>query len=342
MTSTVPVCVLNDTRIDRHHGCQRVMDAIEHLLQANGCKVIARNPAHQDWEKNAEFLQALAKTRLIVVNGEGTLHHDRPAGHTLLKIGQWARKHGIPVALVNAGWEANSAQMAGLLADFSLVAVRDAASAAEVQSHGQPCRVVPDLSVYDSVQLAAATQTGNGPVLFADSVNRFTALALERSRQATRSETLAIVYADSGLSGYLRFLRQGIARADLSHPQQLTALLAMRHRIARHGSADTQRFLQRLAQSSLLVSGRFHACTLALATGTPFIAVPSNTRKIAALVADVGLAPWRADSPLDAATILKAQQHGWSDAEKQAISAYLERARSQADQLFRDIRNLVP
>ena len=342
MTATaLPVCVLNDTRIDRHHGCQRVMNAIEHLLEANGCEVIARNPAHQDWEKNPDFMQALAKARLIVVNGEGTIHHDRPAGLTLLKIGRWAHNKGIPVALVNAGWEANSAEMASLLKDFSLVAVRDAASAAELSSHGQPSGVVPDLSVYASVQLAAATG-GNGTILFADSVNRFTALALERSRQATHGETLAIVYPASGFSGYLRFIREGIARADVNHPRQLLELLAMRHRIGRRGSADTEQFLQTLAKASLLVSGRFHACTLALATGTPFIAVPSNTQKIAALVADAGLEPWRAASPLDSATILKAQQRGWSEAEKQSIAAYLERARSQADQLFRDIRNLAP
>jgi hypothetical protein len=129
-----------------------------------------------------------------------TIHHDRPAGHTLLKIGRWARNNGIPVALVNAGWEANSAEMAKLLSDFSLVAVRDAASAAELHSQGQPCRIVPDLSVYESVQLATATG-GNGPILFADSVNRFTALALELARQATHGETLSIVYPASGFSG---------------------------------------------------------------------------------------------------------------------------------------------
>lgn len=339
MNRAVPVCLLNDTRIDRHHGCQRVMGAIERLLENHGCRVIARNPAHQDWSANPTFMQALQGARLVVVNGEGTIHHNRAAGRTLLDIGQWARQRGIPVALINAGWEANSAEMVALLADFALVAVRDAASAAEIENHGQQCRVVPDLSLYDSVP--DADPLGRGPVLFSDSVNRLTALALERSRRKTGGKTLSIVYPEAGLKGRLQFLRQGIAREDVNHPARLLSLLAMRHRISAHSSADTKRFLQELVGASLLVSGRFHACTLALATRTPFVAVPSNTQKIASLVADAGLEPWRAECGLDRRAIEEARRHGWTPAESASIEAYLVSARHQAEQLFRDIRSLV-
>lgn len=339
MNLPVPVCVLNDTRIDRHHGCERVMQAVEHLLASNGCSVIASNPAHQDWEANPAFMQALPRARLVVVNGEGTIHHDRPAGHTLLKIGQWASAHGTPVALVNAGWEANSAELAGLLNNFSLVAVRDAASAAELATHGQRARVVPDLSLFAGAP--AGSNSPSGAVLFTDSVNRFTALQLEHSRQATGGQTVSIVFPAKGLGGYLRFMRGAVARPDLKKPRQLFALLAMRQRMASHGSASTALFLQQLAQASLLVSGRFHACTLALATGTPFVAVPSNTGKIASLVADAGLETWRAETDLSTGAILKARKHGWSAAERKNIDVYLAHARDQAAQLFRDIRGLA-
>lgn len=339
MNHTVPVAVLNDTRIDRHHGCERVMQALDHLLQTNGCEVVARCPAHRNWEHDAAFLQGLERAQLIVVNGEGTLHHDRPAARQLLNIGRWAHARGLPAVLVNAGWEANSPELSAMLDDFALVAVRDSASAAELATHDRPSRVVPDLSLYAGN--AGIPSGQRGAMLFTDSVNRFTALDLEACRQAVGGQTLSIVFPEGGPMGYLAFLRAGIAKSDLPKPQVLLRLLAMRHRLATQANRHTDHFLKALAQGSLLVSGRFHACTLALTTGTPFVAVPSNTGKIAALVADAGLESWRAETDLTTGAILKARELGWSAAERKNIDIHLAHARDQATQLFRDIRSLA-
>jgi polysaccharide pyruvyl transferase WcaK-like protein len=338
MSTPIPVAILNDTRVDRHHGCERVMQAIETLLAKHGMEVAASCPAHVDWTSDAAFVSALDKVRLVIVNGEGTLHHDRPAGRKLLEIGAYARARGVPAVLLNAGWESNSPELVAMLKDFALVSVRDSASAHELRSAGQACRVVPDLSLYESVASPPVTRTG---IAFTDSVDRFKAVALEDCRREVDGETLSILFPARGAAGYLRFVRQGFASRDAMRPAQLLRIVRMRHRLSRHGFTRTELFLQAVGRFRLLVSGRFHACTLALIAGTPFVTVPSNTGKIAALIADAGLEPWRASTPLDARSITAASATGWTAREHEAIAAYVERAHDAAEQLFRDLRALA-
>jgi polysaccharide pyruvyl transferase WcaK-like protein len=334
-----PVCILNDTRVDRHHGCERVMSAIETLVSRNGMQVIGSCPAHADWRERPEFLRAMEAARLVIVNGEGTIHHDRPAGRRLLEIGARARAAGIPAVLVNAGWEANGPELLAMLKDFALVSLRDSASAEAVRASGQDCRVVPDLSLYGSAP--QATGPARERIVFTDSVDRFKAVDLERCRREVGGDTLSIVFPPPGAAGYLRFLRQGFAARDALTPARLMRIVRLRHRLCRNSYTRTEPFLSALGRYRLLVSGRFHACTLALITGTPFVSVPSNTGKIATLVRDAGLQPWRASTRLDARSIAEASAAGWSAQEREAIEGHVTRARADAERLFQDIRGLA-
>lgn len=340
MSTRIPVCMLNDTRVDRHHGCERVMNAIGALATANGMEVLATSPAHSDWTRNGAFLRALERSRLIIVNGEGTLHHDRSAARKLLEIGRFARVYGKPVALVNAGWEANSPDFLRMLEDFDLLSMRDAASARAVRAGGLSCRVVPDLSLYGPAP--AGSQRGSGERLgFTDSVDRFKAVELDACRRRMGGDFVSIVFPAPGPLGHLRFVRQGFGVRDVRTPATLLRISAMRHRLARSSFRETERFLASLAGYRLLVSGRFHVCTLALITGTPFIAVPSNTGKIAALIADAGLQPWRASASLDERGIGEAHAAGWTAQEREAIASHVYAARAGAEKLFRDMRSLA-
>jgi hypothetical protein len=329
--------LLNDTRVDLHHGCNRVVEAILKLLEKNGIDLIASHPAHSDWSADGAFLAAMERAQLIVVNGEGTIHHNSQTGRWLLRAGAFAKARGIPAVLVNCGWEANGPEMVAMLDDFALISFRDHQSAAVMQ--GRPCRVVPDLSLYPVGDVPLQHRT-NG-IGFTDSVDRFKALALDHCREIAGGQTVSIIYSRAGPAGYLRFMRAGVSlRRDLS-PMVFSRFLTMRHRLWRAGSADTEAFLSRLAALKLLVSGRFHACTLALVTETPFVALPSNTGKIDGLIADAGLEPWRGDISLEPEQLHAAATRGWSPAERQALREYRCAAQSQAEALFCDMRALI-
>jgi hypothetical protein len=152
---------------------------------------------------------------------------------------------------------------------------------------------------------------------------------------------LSIVYPIEGWLGYLRFLREGFAGSDLFAPGQLGAILRARHGLWRASSRRTGDFLASLAGSGFVVSGRFHACTMALLTRTPFAGIASNTPKIQSLVEDVGLEPWRAGIDLAPAAVADAAGHGWTNTESAAIGDYLRAARQGCERFFRELKGLA-
>jgi len=330
--------VFNDTRGERHHGCARVMTAIEALLGGIGVRRIVGVASHHDWRTDGEVLGSLAAARLVVVNGEGTLHHDAPAAAPLLAVAGEAHRLGIPSALVNSVWQDNGPAAAAALREFTLVAARDRRSAAQMRAAGVDCRVVPDLSLWQPVAATAGTRRGVG---FTDSVGRVQAGALVRARRRSGGAVVPIQRPEPGLVGAWRFLRGYLGRDDLRDPRAGASRSVDRWRQLASSSASVDQYLARLAGLELLVAGRFHACTLALAVGTPFVALPSNSHKIEALVEDAGLASWRVLVEPTAEAIAEARVAGWSAAERAALDAYLAQAHSGADELFRDIGKLL-
>lgn len=332
------VVVVNDTRVDRHHGCSRVMSALETLISRIGGEVAYRLPAHADWSVDGNFDSQLANSRLMVINGEGTLHHDRPAGKRLLLAAAHARSMGVPVALVNAGWEANGVELTALLDNVDLLAVRDSQSADELHRAGRACRVVPDLSLYAPAAEPTGVRRGVG---YTDSVNPSMSVMLDRSRRERGGVPVAIQYSLPGGAARLWFLREAVSRGDLRFPLRMARLLRARAAQLRAQVGTTEEFIGRLGALELLVSGRFHACTLSLLAGTPFVAVPSNTGKIAALVRDAGLQAWRAHALLDEKSLASARREGWLPYERESVGDYIASARQGADALFSDIGRLV-
>jgi len=315
------------------------MGVIEHLLAAHGMKAVAFWPAHADWRNDPAFDGALAQARLVIVNGEGTVHHDRPAGRCLMEIGAAARARGIPAALINAGWEENGPELTAMLADFALVSARDSQGAAAMGPGPADLRVVPDLSLC-SVPAAPRASGPRDGIGFTDNVDRMKSLELDRLRRACGGRVVSIHQGGDG--GYLGFLRDGISmREDLKVPRRALGILRLRHLLWAGRTTDTAAFRDGLARLRLLVSGRFHACTLSLALGTPFVAQASNTGKIAALARDAGLDEWRTSSRLTPDEIARAADRGWSKTEERNRAAYVADARARAETLFADLRRLA-
>jgi polysaccharide pyruvyl transferase WcaK-like protein len=313
------------------------MAAINVLADKNGMAVIGSSPAHADWRKDSEFLALLDTASLVLVNGEGTIHHDRPAARTLLEVGAHARRQGIPAALINCGWESNSAELTDLLSDFALVAVRDSASAHELRRSGVECTIVPDLSLYLDAPLLAERRDGIG---FTGSVLRDVALELDQLRRRLGGVSMPIQFSDPGLVGTWRFFREYLARRDIGDPKRILALISSRHVQYRSQTRSEDGYIAALSGVKLLVTGRFHACTLALLAETPFLAAGTNSSKILSLVADAGLADWRAGKRLTREAVEGACRKGWSGQELSNVRRFVASARDGANALFARIQAL--
>jgi polysaccharide pyruvyl transferase WcaK-like protein len=155
------VVLVNDTTTQMHHGCELVMKQIRNMLALRDIKVIATSEEGTDWRKDSRFLAAVKKCDGIIVNGEGTIHHNRPAGRMLLEVSELAQKHNVPIFLINTTYQENPAEFKQYLDKFDGIFVREGDSAADLKTIAVSSVVVPDLTLsYDYA--AQHSRTGIG------------------------------------------------------------------------------------------------------------------------------------------------------------------------------------
>ena len=128
------VVLVNDTSLfNTHFGCQLVGQTMREQCARVGLNIISSLPLQFDRKLAKPWLQ---KADLVIINGEGSMHHGR---HTdLLNLANC-----FPCALVNCVYQENGNHPS--LKNFLYVSARESLSANEIHSHGVACEVVPDL-----------------------------------------------------------------------------------------------------------------------------------------------------------------------------------------------------
>lgn len=103
---------------------------------------------------------------ILVVNGEGSMHHDSVTCRKKLLEIELALDAGKAVYLMNTVWQDNSPEAARILDRCERVTVREQLSRKELSRIGVECDVALDQSFFLPVDEAApATDFSNGPVL---------------------------------------------------------------------------------------------------------------------------------------------------------------------------------
>ena len=329
--------IINDTRVDQHHGCTRVMRAILELGSANGVDIVGTAPAHSDWRANKAFTEAFERADIVIVNGEGTIHHSRPAAIPLLAAGARAKELGKRSVLLNFSWFENDAAIERALRDFDLVSARESMSQEAIRQIRPDCWLVPDLSLCGPV----ADGIEREAIGFGDSVNAADSMALDRLRERFNGRFAPIITPKHGVGGALGLARFFLADHGADDPRPYRFRIAQTSAHVRERVGDSDSFLSLLASFRLLVTGRFHGVTLALCAGTPVLAVSSNTPKIEAVLGDAGLAHWRVTRPQDIDEQLIEKAAIWHQDERENAGRYVASAYERAQQLFRDIASLA-
>ena len=314
------VAIFNDTAGDRHFGCMGVMSAIDGMVASRGSRVVFRHRTGEEWQDDPAARQAIRDADLVIVNGEGSIHHSRPRARDLAAIGPACREAGTRAALINATLEENDHAILHDLATFETIWVRESASAAELARHGIAYRICPDLTLSLPERTRSGRRAGQ---LFFDSVTGSAKPALARWA-AGQSQPLLV------MKRHPRWKRMlGIS------PRRLRAMQgkALPEPRASWRCADQDDFRRIAAGAAGITTGRFHALCYAILERTPFLAVRSNTAKIEATLADAGLGSarlleasgeWRAPPPFDADEV-------------GAIELYLQRARAARDRMAYDL-----
>ncbi|MQY41758.1 hypothetical protein GG681_03840 [Epibacterium sp. SM1969] len=327
MTTAV---ILNDTRADFHHGCSRVMSVLEQGLAAQGLTVTARSPLRHKWWEDCAFLHHLAQADRVVINGEGTLHHGRPAGLDLLKVVRHEACRA-PVYLVNALYQENPQDWHSHLQDFAGIWVRDSRSADELAASGVHCNgVLPDLTLCGGA-LPDLPSKRSGTIV-GDSVDHNVSKALRALAQqldAAFIPSLSHLKKPKGRNFFSRFLREYyISRYEHRAQREFPPLYLSR---------TAEDYADRLSYAELHVTGRFHGVCFSLLTQTPFVTLQSNSWKIETLLADLGLSTTRLVPAQDLQDALATTDWAFSPAELDNIRSTLVVAQENAARMFETI-----
>lgn len=328
----VKVVILNDTSIERHHGCTRVMRLLQEGLVRHGFTVSARSPVRHDWRRDAAIRAAMEDAALIVINGEGTLHHGKSAAADLLSVTDVAGD--TPVALINTLYQDNPPDWSKWLNKMAYVSTRDSRSADQVEMcTGRRPFVVPDLSLSARV----APQPTIDKIIYGDSIKEEVARQLADLARSERAPLVPSVSAYKGMRNgdgfFARLRRRRMIARHLRRVKAVNPTLEL--------CASEDAYANRVASAGLYVTGRYHGTCYAMAAGIPFVAVKSNSWKIEALIADAGLAQWRVTAAQGLLGRLARQDLAYRDHERAALDKFLDDAAASAEAMFSNLRALV-
>jgi len=328
--------LLNDTRNDKHWGCLTVIDAIEENCKSNGIDLIASSPVGHDWENDPAFMSALTAADFVLVNGEGTIHSNRPAGYRLLRAGPVAKSLNKKSALINMTWQNNGPEFEALAREFDIISVRESESAKLLQSAQITCRIIPDLAM----TLKHNVNTDRQGIGFTDNVLGASAFQIYKKMWEFEAELIPMFYGKSGWDGFVFFLRRFITKSDLMKPRKIAFAIKAARADMRQQRANMSEFVNAVSEKSLIVTGRFHMMIYALATQTPFLVLNSNTHKNEATLRDSGLDMGRLVSidQINADKLAWAGQ--WHAGEQQRLKTFLQDSQNNLSRLFDDIKSL--
>lgn len=270
----VRAILINATDALGHHGCTLVNRQLESLASGAGIEFVARLPLSADWSRIAP-----RNFDCVIVNGEGTLHSDSKGARQIAKIPSWAHRYGVPTFLINSIYESNSPEILAGIRKFDKIWVRDDFSQKALSAFGVNSDYVPDLTLSWE-----CTHCGNKQdrVVVQDSTIKTTRDALYCLSTNINSEYVPILGRPSHDVAGGNFRR----RVKFFVKRNLYFLLkdvAERQRY-KNAVSDFDEFIANLRRTSFLVTGRFHGVTIAACLRIPFIAVSSNSHKMAALL----------------------------------------------------------
>ena len=267
--------LINDTRSDLHIGCELVVGNLISALLKVGIKVSQSVSRRNLFDQNQNFSTKIAKADLVIINGEGTLHHDKPAAIQLCKIAKLAKSFSKPVHLINAHWSCN-VKCREYLFYFDTIFARDSYSYQEIKSQHPSGEV---FLCYDLIFLTPSPihndhQSASRSPLVTDSVFRDT------------SENL-LKYAIE--NKYVFYPFGASFRRTLRKNWKLKIQYWIHYGTLKRNFQFYEGFKSVLSGSSYLITGRYHAACLALLHRIPFVGITSNTNKLESLCSDFGL-----------------------------------------------------
>jgi hypothetical protein len=280
--------VVNDTRYDNHHGGWRVMANLHLGMERRGWQCSGSLPVSAQVQHLKKHSKAISESNLILVNGEGSLHHNSRNAMRLFEIMNQLRKQG-PVVLLNALWQDNDPeQWRPLLSDLSAVYTRDRRSQSQLEAIGINAAYAPDLTFYNYPDYSGSQRSR---YMITDSVLKKwdeTAYAICQRDPECEFRTLL-----TRRPNFSRGSRDWGRQLKFSlYPyifERFGSHVPPRYRVVAKATNNSEQFLQSLAAYRGICAARYHALCFAIQQQVPMLFVSSNSHKSEALIEEIGL-----------------------------------------------------
>ncbi len=341
------VLLINDTSNNHHHGCEIVMSNFENLLNKHHFKISNRVKNGFDWHKKIHFLNNLENIDIVIVNGEGSIHHNQKIGYDMIKIAKYAKKYNKPAVLINCTYESNSHDYKKYLEFFDIISVRESRSYKELKKIDVNSLIVPDLCFYFDLLKDNYYKRSNKIILSDSNILEITKKLFICSKKNNNYVYIPILTNGMNfikndfflLKKIKYYIKKNLFKFFKFEPNN-------NDKNRYYGVGSFYDYLEILKKNNFLISGRFHSTCFAIITKTPFLAIKSNTFKIESLIEDVQLNKERLielsyltkNEMYDKSNFIK---YKFSDQELNNIDKYILSSKNKIENLFINIKKLV-
>jgi hypothetical protein len=327
--------LLNDTSYENHHGCNIVIENIKNNLDIRGIEVVISNPIGQSWEKNQKLLDSLKIVDLVIINAEGTIHHNSKYGLQLLRIVNFVKN--TPIVLLNMTYQDNSLEYIDLIKKFTKVYVRENKSYEELKHHEIESVIVPDMTFYSQYDYC---NKNNNDILITDSHDIKKSERLYNTAIEKKWKYFPILSKYNQIHNLKGLLKKYKYSFINLYGKYLIKIMPLKYSYKRYMYIyDKDKYISTLSKSYFLITARFHTLCFAIQTKTNFCAITSNSHKIEGLLTDIGLK--NKIVSIDELVTLDIKQFILNSSELQLIDNYLYDAKIKINQMFDDIALLI-
>lgn len=310
--------ILNNTaalHMHRHFGPNHVISTICSGLKENGVQPVGWA---NGWQGLARLLSRLQRVPdIVVLNGEGTLHHDNERAVSLLAMANTLKQLGARAVLINSVWEANTNLSNSLLKCFDVISVRESHSLRQISKIRPDAVGVPDLG-FVSFPTKPEKKPAHNNWGIIDAAIPQSATALLDFAHANTMEYFVMEERP-------RIFRRHFKAQKLPEKQPV---------VLRELDLQAHPFW---------ITGRFHGALALMAAQIPFAALHTNTYKMAGMLEDAGLSKallpqgWFQLPENGKMELINQVHKSWDKTMKQKISSYREHAISRSTELFKQI-----
>lgn len=331
--------IFNDTRFDNHHGCSMVMSAIFHALRLRKVVILATSPVGYNWQRDELILENLSRSDVIIVNGEGSIHHNNPNAYLLAEVAEYCRKIQKPCHLINAVFDSNSLEIANKVRNFDSIYVREDLSKQELRTFNIDSKVVPDLSFYWN---CTNQNNRSKKIGVTDSVgtNELNCILYSRAMLADAVYLPILTHPfpviKTSIRAWLIFLRY-LFRYNAFWIVKTSKAMSLENKKRYFYTSNSSEYMAKIASCKALLTGRFHGLCIAIITNTPFLATKLISHKIEGLLMDIGIGLDRLISESDLEVKAKLEIPDFSKKELDKILNYSANAKTKIDGMFDSI-----